>query len=172
MKLIMIHGCFMSSLYPTNHPSPGDIVVTNFTGYQHWSLVSDKLCDLGKPFLISATKRNGTVREEPWDTVTQGKRTYVADVSYSRSVSEVLAMARSQVNQWRYSIRKNNCEHFAKWATGLEVSSTQVVAGVSGAVLGATAVGVIAEKPTTVKFLGGALLLGGLAVLASKANKK
>lgn len=81
-------------------------------------------------------------------------------------------MARSMINQWRYSVRTDNCEHFAKWATGLEVSSKQVVAGVTGAVAGAAAVGLIAEKPTTVKFLGGALLLGGLAVLSNRALKK
>lgn len=158
--------------FPAVCPNPGDVVVTNFTGYQHWSLVSDKLCDLGKPFLISATKRNGTVREEPWDTVTHGKETYVADVSYARPVSEVLAMARSQIDQWRYSLTSNNCEHFVKWVAGLEVSSKQVVLGVSGAVVGATAVGLIAEKPTTAKLLGGALVLGGLAVLTSKADKR
>ena len=162
----------MPSSFLTAYPKPGDIVVTDFTGYQHWSLVSDKLCDLGKPFLISATKRNGTVREEPWDTVTHGKETYVADVSYLRPVSEVLVMARSQIGQWRYSLTSNNCEHFVKWVAGLEVSSKQVVSGVAGALVGATAVGLIAEKPTTAKFLGGALLLGGLAVIASKASEK
>ncbi|MDY0208342.1 MAG: lecithin retinol acyltransferase family protein [Pseudomonas sp.] len=162
----------MSSSFPTTYPNPGDVVVTDFTGYQHWSLVSDKLCEQGKPLLISATKRNGTVREEPWDTVTLGKETYVADVSYARPISEVLAMARSQIGQWRYSLTSNNCEHFVKWVAGLEVSSKQVVSGVAGALVGATAVGLIAEKPTTAKFLGGALLLGGLAVIASKASEK
>jgi hypothetical protein len=51
----------------------GDVVVTTFGMDQHWSLVSDKFCSLGKNMLISATKRTGTVREEPWDDVTQGK---------------------------------------------------------------------------------------------------
>lgn len=158
--------------FPTICLNPGDVVVTNFTGYQHWSLVSDKFCDQGKPLLISATKRNGTVCEEPWDTVTHGKETYVADVSYARPVSEVLAIARSQVGQWRYSVTSSNCEHFIKWVAGLEVSSKQVISGVAGAVIGATAVGLIAERPTTAKFLGGALMLGGLAVIASKATEK
>lgn len=162
----------MSSSFPAIYPKPGDVVVTNFSGYQHWSLVSDKLCELGKPLLISATMRNGTVSEEPWDSVTHGKETYVADVSYARPVSDVLAAARAQIGQWRCSLTSNNCEHFVKWVAGLEVSSKQVVSGVAGALVGATVVGLIAEKPTTSKFLGGALLLGGLAVLASKADKK
>jgi hypothetical protein len=49
----------------------GDVVVTTFGMDPHWSLVSDKFCSLGKNMLISATKRTGTVREEPWDDVTQ-----------------------------------------------------------------------------------------------------
>lgn len=162
----------MSSFFPAIYPKPGDVVVTDFTGYQHWSLVSDKLCELGKPLLISATKRNGTVSEEPWDTVTHGKETYVADINYLRPVSEVLALARSQIGQWWYSITSSNCEHFVKRVAGLEVSLKQVISGVAGAAIGATAVGLIAERPTAAKFLGGALLLGGLAVLVSRADKK
>ena len=161
-----------SSSFPVTYPKPGDIVVTDFGIYQHWSLVSDQFCDIGKPLLISATKRNGTVSEEPWDIVTHGKETYVANISYSRPISEVLAMARSQIHQWQYSVTSNNCEHFVKWVAGLEVSSKQVVAGITGAVAGATAVGLFAERPTTAKFLGSALLLGGLAVIASKASEK
>jgi hypothetical protein len=162
----------MSSHFPAIYPKLGDVVVTNFTGYQHWSLVSDKLCELGKSLLISETKRNGTVSGEPWDTVTHGKETYVADASYPRPVSEVLALARSQIGQWRYSVTLSNCEHFVKWVVGLEVSSKQVIFGVAGTAIGATAVGLIAEKPTAAKFLGGALLLCGVAILVSKADKK
>lgn len=47
-----------------------------------------------------------------------------------------------------------------------------MVSGVAGAAIGAAAVGFIVEKPNAAKFLGGALLLGGLAVLASKADKR
>ena len=151
---------------------PGDVVVSNFGMYQHWSLVSDRVCRSGKPMLISATKRNGTVREEPWDVVTDGKDTYVAEFSANYAVQDVLANARSQIGQWVYSITDRNCEHFVKWASGLKVSSSQVKAGVGGAVVGATVVAALAENPKLIKFLGGALVLGGLAVLAAKAVEK
>lgn len=150
----------------------GDIVVSDFGVYQHWSVVSDALCEKGLPMLISATKRNGTVEEEPWNIVTQGKYTYPAEVTYDRPVSEVLRLARLKIGDWKYSLADNNCEHFAKWATGLKVSSTQVVAGATGAVLGASLVGLCSENPKFAKFLGGAIALGGLAVLASKAVEK
>jgi hypothetical protein len=68
----------------------GDVVVTQFGIYQHWSLVSDRLCSLGKNMLISATKRTGTVQEESWDDVTQGKHTYVAVSNTEKSISQIL----------------------------------------------------------------------------------
>lgn len=149
----------------------GDIVVSDFGHYQHWSIVSDAICAKGLPRLISATKRNGTVRVEDWDTVTNGCSKYRAKINYDRPVYEVLEMARSQIDSWKYSITEKNCEHFAKWATGLHVSSTQVKAGVTGAILGAGIVGLAAENPKMAKLLGGAVLLGGLAVWASKAPR-
>jgi F0F1-type ATP synthase membrane subunit c/vacuolar-type H+-ATPase subunit K len=151
---------------------PGDIVVSNFGVYQHWSLVTDRFCSAGKPMLISATKRNGTVQEEPWDDVVQGKETYVADIQHSHPVKTILENARSQIGEWAYSVTNNNCEHFVKWASGFEVSSTQVKAGVGGAVAGAALVGIFAEKPTPIKFFGGILVLAGLAVATTKAIEK
>ena len=152
--------------------SPGDVVVTNFGIYQHWSLVTDRVCELGNYMLISATKRNGTVQEEPWHVVTDNKETYVAEIETSYSVQQVLANARSQIGQWVYSVTDRNCEHFVKWASGLKMSSTQVKAGVGGAVAGAAAVAVISENPKLIKFLGGAVLVGGVAVLLAKAVEK
>ncbi len=150
----------------------GDIVVSNFGVYQHWSIVSDTFCENGFPMLISATKRTGTVKEETWDIVTQGKHTYPAKVNYDRPVTEVLELARSKIGSWNYSVSDRNCEHFAKWATGLKVSSTQIVAGTTGAVLGASLVGICSENPKFAKFLTGALALGTLAVIATRAVEK
>lgn len=151
---------------------PGDVVVSDFGVYQHWSLVSDTTCTNGNPMLISATKRNGTVKEEPWDIVTQGKHTYVADIKYDKPIAEVLSKARTQIEFWNYSVSSKNCEHFVKWVTDLKVSSTQVVAGATGAAVGATLVGLCSENPKMTKFLGWSVLLGGLAVLGSKALEK
>jgi len=151
---------------------PGDVVVTNFGIYQHWSLVTDKYCNLLKPMLISATKRNGTVQEEPWDVVTGGEYTYVVDAKHKKTITEVLRLARSQIGNWSYSVADNNCEHFVKWSTGLKISSTQVKNGVGGLALGAAIVGIVSEKPTALKFLGGALLVAGIAVAVTKAVEK
>ena len=151
---------------------PGDLVVTQFGVYQHWSLVSDRLCSLGKNMLISATKRTGTVAEEPWDDVTQGKYTYVAVSNSEKPVSQIISDARSQVGQWAYSLTDSNCEHFVKWSSGLKISSSQLKAGAGGAAIGALAVAALAEKPEAIKILGGAVLLAGIAVMASKAIEK
>jgi hypothetical protein len=152
--------------------SPGDVVVSDFGLYQHWSLVSNRLCDDGRLMLISATERNGTVREESWSTVTKDKNTYIAKMAHSRSLPEVLKSARSKIGTWKYSVTGNNCEHFVKWAAGLEVSSTQVKAGFGGAIAGVALVGAASENPSFIKFLGGALLVAGVAVAVAKATEK
>ena len=151
---------------------PGDVVATNFGVYQHWSLVTDKYCDSEKPMLISATKRNGSVQEELWDVVTGGKYTYVVEAKHDKTIKEVLILARSQIGKWSYSVANNNCEHFVKWSTGLKISSTQVTNGVGGLAVGAAIVGIVSEKPTILKFLGGALLIAGMAIAVTKAVEK
>ncbi|MXR68130.1 hypothetical protein GNT65_05505 [Shewanella sp. JBTF-M18] len=152
--------------------SPGDVVVTDFGIYQHWSFVSDAVCSKGKPMLISATKRNGTVKEETWDIVTQGKNTYITKVQQIKPIYEVLKTARSQIGKWTYSVESKNCEHFVKWASGLEVSSTQVVNTTAGLIAGAALVGVVAENPKFVHFVGGALLVGGIFLALTRASEK
>lgn len=151
---------------------PGDIVVTNFGLYQHWSLVTDNICDKGHPMLISATKRNGTVKEEPWEVVTQGNHTYISDVKCAGPLTNILQRARSQIGVWGYSVTNSNCEHFVKWATGLKVSSAQVISAVGGAAVGACLVKLIAERPSALKYIGGALAIAGIAVYTTKAIEK
>ena len=150
----------------------GDVVVSDFGLYQHWSLVTDRFCELGLPMLISATERNMTVQEESWEAVTQGKKTYVTELNYTKPLTEVLAEARSQIGQWSYSLTSKNCEHFVKWSTGLKVSSSQVKAGVGAAGATAAVLGLCSENPKVAKILGWSVLIGGLAVLASKALEK
>ncbi len=152
--------------------SPGDIIATLFGTYHHYSLVTDRICEEGLPMLISATKRNGTVREETWNTVTQGKQTYITKLSLNGTVEEVLAKARSRVDSWKYSLAGSNCEHFVNWARGVGMTSNQVQAGVAGGLLGAIAVGVLSEEPKTLKVFAGAALMGAIAVSAAKAAEK
>jgi len=54
---------------------PGELIMTSLGNYEHKSIVSDRKCPLGKPMLISATARTGTVMEEPYDTVVMGRKT-------------------------------------------------------------------------------------------------
>ena len=152
--------------------NPGDVVVSDFGIYQHWSFVSDKICSRGKPMLISATKRNGTVKEETWDTVIQGKNTYITKVAKIKSASEILKAARSKIGKWKYAVKSNNCEHFVKWASGLEVTSTQVVNTTVGLITGAVLVGVVAENPKLEYFLGGAVVVAGIFLALTKASEK
>jgi len=149
----------------------GDVVVTQFGVYQHWSLVSDRLCSLGKNMLISATKRTGSVQEETWDKVTEGKRTYVTVTNSEKPISLILSDARTQIGMWVYSITQNNCEHFVKWSSGLKVASSQVKAGIGGALVGGIAVAIFAEKNKTIKILGGAVIIAGIAIFTSKAEE-
>lgn len=151
---------------------PGDVVVSQFGVYQHWSIVSDRICSMGRNLLISATERTGTVKEETWDTVTQGKHTYVAELNSDKSVDQILFDARSQVGAWSYSVMERNCEHFVKWASGLKVSSRQVKGGAGGAIVGGVAVAALSKNPNAIKILGGAVLLAGLVVWAVKATEK
>lgn len=151
---------------------PGDVVVSNFAGYQHWSLVSDRVCQNNVPMLISASKRTGTVKEEPWYVATQGNLTYVAKRAASAlDPSTALTVARSQIDQWKYSLFDRNCEHFVNWVATGKPKSSQVAAGIGGAALGAAGVYLIAEKPNGWKALLAAGLIAGLAVYGSKAIK-
>ena len=148
------------------HVKPGHIVATDMGAYQHYSLVTDQKCDKGNWKLISATKRNGTVKEETWDSVVTGRTTYLADYVLTRPLSEVLADARSQIDKWDYEVLNRNCEHFVKWSTGMEISSSQVKAGGGGVLVGLGLVALLSEEPKALKFLTGAFLCAGIAVAA------
>lgn len=154
------------------HANPGDIVITNFGFYQHWSIVTDRICSKGYPMLISATKRNETVKEEEWDVVTQGCYTYILDYECSIPLQDILQRARSQIGVWGYEVANRNCEHFAKWATDQKVSSAQVVSAIGGAAVGAGLVKLISEQPNALKYLGGALAVAGIAVYTTRAIEK
>ena len=54
---------------------PGDLIVTSMGSYEHYSIVSDRRCPLGKLMLLSARAETRTVREEPYDDVVRGKKT-------------------------------------------------------------------------------------------------
>jgi hypothetical protein len=150
--------------------SPGDLIKTDFGGYDHWSIVSDNVCENGNLKLISATQRNGTVKEEVWDVVVNGKYTVVSNVESNHSPHEILTKARSQIDVWQYSLINNNCEDFVYWASGINVSSKQVVGSVTGATIGVAVAAICSDKPTSSKLIFGGLvgLFFGLMVGRNK----
>lgn len=150
---------------------PGDLVVTNFSGYQHWSIVSDRVCKNGQLMLISATKRNGTVKEEPYEVVTQGAYSYkVTGLAFARLPSEVISLARTFENKWNYSLLSANCEHFARYIACGEYKSEQVSNGVSASLFVGTAISLAIEKPKAGMLLLLTALAGVTAVYLSKGE--
>ena len=150
----------------------GDVVVTEMGFYQHWSIVTGEVCPNGTPMLISATQRNGTVLEEPWQIVTHGKETYVVDFARPQTTPQFLARARSKIGEWPYSVSSMNCEKFVKWAAGLQPTSRQVTSGIGAAAVATAVTITVSKNPSAYKILGIAALAGGIGVLAARAPKK
>jgi len=151
---------------------PGSVVATEMGGYQHYSIVSDGVCQLGNYRLISATQRHGTVKEESWDEVVKGRETYVADFDTHLSIAEVISRARGQIDKWKYSVTDRNCEDFIYESLGLKGSSRQVIAGAGGAIAGAILIDKLCENPAVLKYLAGSVLVAGIAISLVKAKKK
>jgi len=145
---------------------PGDLIMTSMGTYEHKSVVSDRRCPLGKPMLISATARTGTVREEPYDAVVMGRKTGYAQQQPNLPSHQVLEKARSQIGIWRYHLLTHNCEAFANWAGGLKVTSRQVNSTLSGAAISVCATKMICNNPRPAKLMLMALV-GGTIGLAS-----
>lgn len=147
----------------------GDTVITDFSSYQHWSIVSDRVDSQGTPFLISASKRTGTVKEEPWNDVVQGQPTKVAIIEKKLPNDAILARAKTMIGKWQYAVISKNCEHFVNWASNEEITSKQVVYGAIGFTTTAVLYTLLAEKP---KLLGWGLLISAAAGLLSVAAAK
>lgn len=147
---------------------PGDVVVTNFLIYQHWSIVTDKKCSDGKYMLISATKRNATVKEEPWDIVTEGHKTYKIEYERKDSIEEILSKARKQIDIWKYQLIGSNCENFIKSIIEIKGISQVSIASI-GVPLTLFFVKTIMKNPTPFKI--GLTLIGTAGVLLISNRK-
>lgn len=79
--------------------------------YEHLALISDRFYQ-GKPMLISNTYRNGTVAEEPWDTVVEGRSYKVLPIFSQEPEYQILSRARMAIGNVKYSLSSYNCEHF------------------------------------------------------------
>lgn len=155
----------MNTLFE-NNLQPGELILTSIGSYEHTSIVSDRRCALGKPMLISATARTGTVMEEQYATVVRGRKTGYAPQQSNLPSHIVLKNARSQIGKWKYGVLGQNCENFANWAGGLKVTSRQVNGVLSGAAISVCATKLIVKDPSPLAYLFAALL-GGAVGLAS-----
>ena len=132
---------------------PGQVIAISMGFYEHFAIVSDNKCSCEKPKLISATRRHSTVREEPYDLVVDGRKVSLVRTQSALPAHQILTNARSQIGVWRYDVLSKNCEAFANWASGLNVSSRQVNSGLSGAAIGLAATKMIAENPRPMAFI-------------------
>lgn len=151
-----------------NSLKPGDVIAISMGIYKHWAIVSDRRCPRGKPMLISATNRNGTVAEERYDIVVSDKAVNYAPVKPDLPAHQILANARSQIGSWHYRLFTGNCEHFANWVCGLSVSSRQVNHGIAGAFSFALIAKLVAKDPKPVSLV--LMACAGAAVGVSMAQ--
>lgn len=131
----------------TNLPQ-GAVIDIDFGLFTHRALVSSRFGHGGKPMLISATNRTGTVLEEHWDAVVQGMPVkLVTQPQTFHHGLQVIERARAHIRRWRYHAVDANCEHFASLVVTGKAFSPQVRGWL---------------------MLGGVLLAGGLLAAASR----
>lgn len=105
---------------------PGSVLDIDFGPFRHRVIASHLAWD-GKPALISATARTGTVLEEPWDVVVQGRVVTLISIPESEATGLGLVMrARRYVRQWRYNLFDSNCEHFVSMVLEGKPTSPQL----------------------------------------------
>lgn len=150
---------------------PGDLIVTSMGSYEHYSIVSDRKCPLGKLMLISARAETGTVREEPYDDVVRGNKTGHARRQPDLPIYVILKNARSRIGTWRYNYMTQNCETFANWACGLKPTSRQVGGVLSGIAISVGATKMIAKNPSPGAYLAIACI-GALIGLSATQELK
>ncbi len=90
----------------------GSVLAIGCSGYRHL-VIAGPLGPDGKPSLISATSRLGTVMEERWDDVVQGREVrLVSTPEFWIDGAEAVARARKYIGVWKYNLLIRNCEHF------------------------------------------------------------
>lgn len=132
----------------TNIPL-GAVVDIDFGLFTHRALVSSRTSG-GKPMLISATRRTGTVLEEHWDAVVQGNPVkLVARPQTFHHGLQLVERARAYIRRWRYHVKDANCEHFVSLVVTGKAFSPQVRGWLT---------------------LGGLVLAGGLLMVAARGK--
>lgn len=120
--------------------SPGTVVSTPAYGiFKHKGVVSDRASSDGRLMIISCSGRAGEVREETEEEFSQGNEIVSEGYLGNLHVQEVLYRARRCIGK-KYSLLSWNCEHFVRYAHGLEPSSPQLATTFVLASLGVFAV--------------------------------
>lgn len=104
--------------------SAGDVVSIQLGIIEHFGVVSDKYIN-GVPCIISNSHKKGMVVEESIQEFANGRAITVHQYSGSLNPIQIISRARSRLGE-SYNLIKWNCEHFIRWATGLEPKSPQV----------------------------------------------
>ncbi|WP_370293619.1 lecithin retinol acyltransferase family protein [Thalassolituus sp.] len=129
------------------YPEPGDVIVVDCGAFDHFALASDTYCASGKPMLIGASQRTGTVKEEAWGTVVGNNRYKIVKAANRQSAEDTLQRAKSRINSWSYNLAFRNCEHFVNWARHLEPESKQVLAAGTAGTIAGVATQLMCESP-------------------------
>lgn len=106
---------------------PGTVISVDMGLYDHIGIVTDQYVN-GVPAVISNSLKNGGVSEESLADFTGGH--LVSTVGYlgNLPVRQVLQRARSKIGT-KWDLLLWNCEHFVRWAHGLNPASPQVRRG-------------------------------------------
>lgn len=105
---------------------PGTVLDVDFGRFRHRAIAAYTGVD-GKPRLISATLRTGTVLEETWDAVVQGRKVTVISVPRGNAEGRVVVQrARQHIGRWTYDLFSRNCEHFVSMVITGRATSPQL----------------------------------------------
>jgi hypothetical protein len=125
--------------------APGTkISVPTHIFFRHVGLISDRRDWDGLPFIISNSPRAGGLVEEPFASFVGDQSWRLGGYPGNLLPAAVLYRARS-CNRRTYDALLWNCENFVNYCHGLPETSSQVVATVMIAVLGALAFGAAAR---------------------------
>src|SRR3984885_10057267 len=119
-------------------PPLGAHMVTPRRGYTHHGIYvgGGRVVQYGG---LSRGLRRGPVEEVPLSQFSQGRPVWVRVLeSHWFDEHEVVRRARLRLGEDRYSVLKNNCEHFCEWCVRGQHRSYQVderIAGYQGVVL-------------------------------------